>query len=289
MKTPRLLSKIRADRLRILLLDLVLFLASFLLFFHLLFPVRALQLRLSREASDRFGLQVETSEPRLLFPLQLAGRQITLTPPAPYGRPLTIEHFAAAPRWFSLLSGKPGLTFEGKLRGGEISGAFYPDDSVDLVLQDVTLQEKLLPGQDLTLSGVLKKGSFSGPVPPASRGTSELVLQMEGIRVSGLEGLGVAVDALDLGRITLSATGQSSTFRIAGLSARGGVIEATGQGSVLLGSSPSACRLNLVLRLHPTERLSPGLRDLLSLLGKPGRDGSLQMQLTGTLANPTIR
>lgn len=289
MKALRLLSNIRADRLRILLFDIVLFLASFLLFFYLLFPVGALQLRLQREAANRFGLQVEASEPRLLFPLKLAGRRIKLTPPAPYDRPLTIEHFSAAPRWFSLLSGRPGLTFEGKLRGGAISGAFYPEDSVDLVLQNMSLQEKLLPGQDLTLSGVLKKGRFSGPAPPASRGTSELVLELEGIRVSGLEGLGVAGDGLDLGRITLSATGQGSTFRIAGLSARGGVIEATGKGSVLLGTSPSACRLNLVLRLHPTERLSPALRDLLSLLGTPGRGGSLQMQLTGTLANPTIR
>lgn len=289
MKALRLLSNIRADRLRILLLDIVLFLASFLFFFYLLFPVRALQLRLQREADDRFGLQVEASEPRLLFPLKLAGRQITLTPPAPYDRPLTIEHFAAAPRWFSLLRGRPGLAFEGKMRGGAISGAIFMDDAVDLVLQDMTLEEKLLPGQNLTLSGILKKGRFSGPAPPAPRGTSELVLELEGIRVSGLEGLGAAGDGLDLGRITLSATGQGSTFRIAGLSARGGVIEATGKGSVLLGSSPSDCRLNLALRLHPTERLTPALRDLLSLLGKPGRDGSLQMQLTGTLANPTIR
>lgn len=288
MKTLRLLLNIRADRLRILLLDLVLLPASFLLVFYLLFPARALQMRLSREAADRFGLRVEASEARLLFPLKLAGRQVTLTPPPPYDRPLIIEHFAAAPRWFSLLSGRPGLIFEGKLRGGAVSGTFYSGDSVDLVLRDMTLQEKLLPGQNLTLEGVLKNGRFSGPVPPASRGISELVLQLEGIRVSGLEGLGLTGDALDLGSITLGATGQGSTFRIAGLSARGGVIEATGQGSILLGSSPSACRLNLVLRLHPTDRLSPGLRDLLSLLGKPGRDGSLQMQLTGTLANPTI-
>jgi type II secretion system protein N len=289
MKALRLLSNIRADRLWILLLDLVLLLASFLLFFYLLFPVRALQQRLQREAADRFGLQVETSEPRLLFPLKLAGRQIVLTPPAPYDRPLTIEQYAAAPRWFSLLSGRPGLTFEGQLRGGTISGAFYRDDSVDLVLQNISLQEKLLPGQDLTLSGLLKKGRFSGPAPPAPRGTSELVLELDDIRISGLVGLDATGHGLDLGRITLSATGQGSTFRIAGLSARGGVIEATGKGSVLLGFSPSDCRLNLVLRLHPTARLSPGLKDLLSLLGKPNRDGSLQVQLTGTLANPTIR
>jgi type II secretion system protein N len=289
MKALRLLSNIRSDRLRILLLDIVLFLVSFLLFFYLLFPVGALQLRLQREAADLFGVRVEASEPRLLFPLKLADKRITLTPPPPYDQPLTIEHFAAAPRWFSLLSGRPGLTFEGKLRGGAVKGTCYSDDSVDLALQGMKLQEKLLSAQGLILEGVLKKGLFSGPVPPASRGNSELVLELEGIRISGLEGIGVAGDALDLGRITLSATGQGSTFRIAGLSARDGVIEATGKGSVLLGSSPSACRLNLALRLHPTERLSPALRDLLSLLGKPGPDGSLQMQLTGTLANPTIR
>jgi type II secretion system protein N len=288
MKALRLLSKIRADRLRILLLDLVLFLASFLLFFYLLFPVRALHQRLTRVAADRFGVRVEASESRLLFPLKLANRRITLTAPPPYDQSLTIEHFAAAPRWFSLLSGRPGLTFEGKLRGGAIRGNLYSDDSVNLALQNMKLQEKLLSAQDMILEGVLKKGRFSGPVPPASRGNSELVLELEGIRISGLEGVGVAGGVLDLGRITLSATGKGSTFRIAGLSARGGVIEATGKGSVLLGSSPSACHLNLTLRLHPTERLSPALRDLLSLLGKPGSDGSLQMQLTGTLANPTI-
>jgi hypothetical protein len=116
-----------------------------------------------------------------------------------------------------------------------------------------------------------------------------MVLELQDIRISGLEGLDGTSHGLDLGRITLSATGQGSTFRIAGLSARGGVIEATGKGSVLLGFSPSDCRLNLVLHLHPTERLSPGLKDLFVLLGKPNRDGSLQVRLTGTLANPTIR
>jgi len=91
-----------------------------------------------------------------------------------------------------------------------------------------------------------------------------------------------------LGKIQLQATGQGRAFKIDLLQARGGEVEAKGEGTLLVTVNPQNSLINLSLNLQTTPKTSPEITNLLELVGKKQSDGSFLLKLGGTLANPVI-
>ena len=73
------------------------------------------------------------------------------------------------------------------------------------------------------------------------------------------------------------------------LLATGGTLLLEGKGMVLLAAAPLQSRLNLTLTLRPGPGLDPALAGLLPLLAQPAADGSRNLAVSGTLANPALR
>lgn len=271
-----------------LLMPLLLIFAA-LVSFYLAFPSRTLQSRLQLELAENLGLQSSLSPPRLLFPPGLACSRLDLTLPAPYDRTLPLRQVRIAPLWLSMLGDAPGLRFSSELNGGTLNGTARRDGQTTLVADQVAIQEPLQLNGGPVIQGVLRNSRFDGLLPLQSPGQRKLALDLDRVRLSGLKSYGAAEDSLELGRLMVQAAGDGKTLRLQQLSLQGGVVEGLGQGTMLLGATPAATRLNLTIELRPGAGLDPTLRDLLALVGSDGPNGSRRLRLSGSLQQPVLR
>lgn len=283
------LRRLIGDRLGWWLLMPLLLICAALISFYLAFPSRTLQTRLQLELAQNLGLQSSLSPPQLLFPPGLACSRLDLTLPTPYDRTLPLRQVRVAPLWLSLLSDAPGLRFRAELNGGTLNGTARRDGQTTLVADQVIVQEALQLNGGPVIQGVLQNSRFDGLLPLQAPGQKKLALTLDKVRLSGLESYGLTGDNLDLGRLVVQADGEGKTLRLQQLSLQGGAIEGSGQGTMLLGATPAATRLNLTLELRPGPGLDPTLRDLLNLVGSDGPNGTRKLRLSGSLQQPTLR
>ncbi len=283
------LRRLLNDRLGWWLLAPLLLLVAALISFYLAFPSRTLQARLELELARNYDLQAQLSPPKLLFPPGLACSQLDLTFPKPYDRSLPLRKVQISPLWLTLLSDTPGLRFRVNLNGGILTGTARRNGQTTLLADQVTVQETLHINGGPAIQGILENSRFSGLLPLQLPGERSLNLNLNRIRLSGLETYGVAGGSIDLGRLVLRADGQGKTLRLKQLSLQGGALEGSGQGTILIGSSPAATRLNLTLELRPGSGLDPTLRELLSLVGSSAPNGSRRLKLSGSLQQPALR
>lgn len=271
------------------LLAFLLLSAAALVSFYWAFPSRTLKARLELELAQNYGLQAKLSPPKLLFPLGLSSSKLDLTFAEPYNRSLPLRKVRISPLWLSLASDAPGLRFRADLNGGILTGTSRKNGQSTLFADGVTVQETLQVNGGASLQGMLQNSRFSGPLPLQSPGDRNLDLTLSRIRLSGLEPYGVKDGSLDLGQLILQADGQGKTLRLKKLSLQGGALEGTGQGTIMIGASPAASRLNLTLELRPGAGLDPGLKELLALLGSSAPNGARRVRLSGSLQQPTLR
>lgn len=151
------------------------------------------------------------------------------------------------------------------------------------------MRESLQPDNGPTLQGVLQNSRFDGVLPLQAPGRKNLAVTLDKVRLSGLESYGLTKGSLDLGRLVMQAEGQGKTMRLQQLALQGGAVEGSGQGTVLIGDTPAATRLNLTVELRPGPGLDPTLRDLLNLVGSDGPNGTRKLRLSGSLQQPTLR
>jgi type II secretion system protein N len=283
------LRRLIGDRLGWWLLMPLLLICAALISFYLTFPSRTLQTRLQLELAANLGVQSSVSPPQLLFPPGLGCSRLELTLPAPYDRTLPLRQVKVTPLWLSLLSDAPGLRFSAELNGGTLNGTARRDGQTTLVADQVAVQESLQLNGGPVLQGVLQNSRFDGLLPLLTPGQRNLSLTLDRVRLSGLKSYGVASDSLDLGRLVVQAAGEGKTLRLQQLALQGGTVEGSGQGTVLLGATPAATRLNLSIELRPGAGLDPTLRDLLSLVGSDGPNGTRKLRLSGSLQQPVLR
>ncbi len=283
------LRRLFRHRLSWWLLTLLLLLLAALLSFYVAFPRRTLQARLEMELARTGGMEARLSPPQLLFPPGLACSRVDLVFNQAAERSLPLRQVRVTPLWFSWFGSSPGLRFQALLNGGTLSGTLRRDGQTTLVADQVVVQEPLPINGDPSFQGVVQNSRFSGLLPLQLPGERNLTLNLDGIRLTGLESYGVPDGSLDLGQLALQAEGQGTTFRIQKLSLQGGALEGSGQGTILVGASPATTRLNLTLQLRPGAALEPSLRDLLLLVGSSAPDGSRRLRLSGSLQQPTLR
>lgn len=261
-----------------------------LLGFYLSFPAESLRQRLEQEATSRAGVQLRITALRPLFPPALEARDLRLRlPGAGAAAPLQIERLRLWPLWTSLVGSNPGTAFSAELLGGTLDGFQRRRGDLTLAGHDLKLALPLPRTPSLVFTANVREVSFTGAVPPLPATETRLQLRFDDCAISGLQNAGFTNDRLPLGTLTAVAGGRGNTLRIEQLTAAGGALLLTGEGTLLLASVPWQSRLNLALALRPGPGLDPALAEMLPALAQPAADGSLKLTVSGTLASPALR
>jgi len=276
------------QRMRAAALYALVGLAAFVLGGYLFFPAAPLKERLSYEVARRSSARLAIGNLALRLPLRLEADELMLITPQLQPE-LRIERVRIAPLWLSLFSGNPGFGVEARLLGGGVEAALYRDGRFAGSGSGLALRLPLPQPSSLAFSGTLRAATVSGEAPLRPTTASRAELTLENVSLTGLQAFGSARDELSLGTLTLLAGGQGQNLRIEKLLARGGDLEAEGNGSLLLATPLERSRLKLTLTLKPAAGLDPALRDLLGALSEPGADGALQLRLGGALSAPSLQ
>lgn len=262
-----------------------LFLLALLFGFWWAFPQQQLLLRVQQEFSRQSGLRLTAQSAEIGFPLRLRFTDCRLEP-LPNNTPLRFEEVRLSPYWSGLLTGKPGVAVEVDFWGGEMEGVLARDGGLNIEVSGLDLARlEGLPGS-YRLAGRLS-GAAEGRLLPTNQLAWEVSLERLGL--SGLQAFGIA-DDLSLGSLRARGELKGRNLQLAELQLGGGVLEAKGEGTLLIGPSPARSRINASLEVAPQQGLPSMFKDLLSLSGQqPDAQGRYRFRLSGRLDAPNIK
>ncbi len=279
-----------AGNRRLFLFCLFLFLVSGLFSFWFFFPAQMVQRYLVQELIQQTGLKMEGSEAEMLFPL---GLEMDLSVDS--GRseltPLNFEDLQLTPGWTRLLSGTTAVDLQAGFSGGLVEAEAEAERSGYLLLE---LENVELLGLQQPHLPYRFQGQVDGTVTLADtaaglNGQGDFSLRLRECYLLGLERLGLP-ERLSLGFIQLEGKFNQRRLSLEKVLLTEGTIEMSGGGTLLVADTPEQTRINLNIRLHPTQSSPESLRDLLNLSGvKPTTDGSYLLRIAGTLERPVLR
>jgi type II secretion system protein N len=139
------------------------------------------------------------------------------------------------------------------------------------------------------LAGTLREATIDAATRLDPETKTHLVLQLDEVRLLGLEMLNADNPGLALGTINLAADGKGRTIKVTTLTAQGGDLEVSAEGTVLIGRTSATSRIRLTLQVRPGSNADPSITSLLTLAGQPDAEGRYTLQLTGTLAKPNLK
>jgi len=286
MRRPDLSFAVGTPAWRQLLLGVAAFVLAILLGFLLAFPTAPLKQTMV-DAFKPYRASAELESLRLSPLLALQGQNLTIRMDNASLPPLEVKRFSLRPVWLSLLSAEPGMTIAAELLEGTLQVVVHKGGRLQARASG---QRWVLPLMDgaATVMGTLSTGRLlrsAGDIKTAER---TLSLDFATLLVQSPLLADTANRPLDLGQLTLEASGRGQVFNVTRLESRGGDLTLTGTGSVLIGRTPASSRLSLNLTLRPTATLPGGVKDLLALMAPPAGDGSYQLRIGGTLAMPTM-
>lgn len=268
------------------LTGLLLFFAGLLLGLIFSFPNASLEKRILQEVENRGQVQIETVGLSFSPLIKLHGKLTVVRPENPAWPPVSIDSFNMSPLWLSLFSGNPGARWDGRLLNGRLLADLYRDGTLDVVADNLVLDLPLMDNSELRLFGRVRKGEIQSAVPLRKTTESSLELILEDVRLAGLSS---GSRDVTLGTIVLEATGRGNSFQVTRMESSGGDFALDGNGTFLMGRNLASSRLNLRAVIRPRPNADPNLVSLLDLAAPQRPDGSHQLQLTGTLMNPTLR
>ncbi len=269
------------------LLFAISFIVCFLLAIYLNLSLEPFARQLENLAEKK-GLHLKVQNSQLQFPLGLGAERLDINHSIAPDRTFEIYDVDLRPLWLSLIGSNPGLRFDLVALQGHVSGTAHSNGEVLMELVKLKFDEPLGLKLPLSAEGVLEKGVFRGVLPLVKKNRVDLQLDLTELRVKGTQSLGSGSDQLQLGELSLTAESKGPRIRINNLSISGPEIDIKGNGSLLLGRSPTDTSMNINLVLTPKAGLDPGLKDMLGLIKKPMADGSFQINLRGTLTRPRI-
>lgn len=253
-------------------------------------PVDPLVSRLLVKVERQSHLQLEAGHTRLSFPCGIAMDRLKIISPQPNVPPLVLKQIDLQPLWSSLTGGNPGVQVDARLLGGELEGDIRSNGVGEATLKGVSIDDlPLSPQLSLKLSLADGSAHWQGQLPIGANHSNQLELTVGKLQLSGLAAAGAKRDQMVGGPLKLTASSQGSLARIEKLDLAGNELQVAGSGTLQLGTTPASSRLALHLTLRPQSGLDPNLRDLLGLLAKPERDGSINLRLYGSLAAPKLR
>jgi len=277
-----------ADSWRLFLLCLLLFIVSSIFSFWIFFPADVVQRRLLLELSSQTGVDMRGENATILLPLGLS-LDLFVYPNREGFADFKLEKLQITPVWSRLFSTDPAIQIDGKLASGAVDGEGSHKGDVRLNFEDISvlsLQESDLPYR---ISGLLNGELHGEGMTDPLSGRGEFAFVLKDGAALGLEKIGLP-GRLVIGTLRLAGKFNQRRFSLEKVLLRGGVLDLSGGGNILIGETPEQTRLNLNIRLQPTGITSEALLDMLKLTGvRPTTDGSYLLRIGGTLAKPMVR
>ena len=265
-------------------------LALTLVFIVIGFPYDRLAVRLEQEVQSTLDMRLRIGElsPQLgLGGLGIAAREVLAKPEV--GPTIVIQELVLRPAWsLAWFRGQPAIYVDMTSEMGSASGIIIVGSTgpwqgkLEAVQLDALPLEMI---QALDMDGSLDATFDLRRAPPEQGGQLEGQMDFElrdgSFRSEGLP-LTLPVERLQ-GRLNF---GGESYVTLSEVALEGPLLEGTLQGGVghaqTLGNQSLAIDLSLRVR-------DEGLAGLLSGMSNPGDDGFHRLQVTGTIAKPTIR
>ncbi|PLX82637.1 MAG: type II secretion system protein GspN [Desulfuromonas sp.] len=265
---------------------LAIFLVALVASFHLFFPGNLVQARLSSELNTRLPFSVQLRGTQLEFPFRLQVGELRIVTPESWTVP-QFTNLILAPIWSSL-SGNAGTEIEAATPGGGVQATVYQSGDLQLVGNGLGFSIPLSQFS-LSLAGSIDDTTLT--VTPKGDADIDLDLATSLARLDlvGLKDLGMEGDVLRLGEGKLQVTGDRKELEVAEFSLSGGDLGVNVSGTLQPGTTAQNTRLNLAVTLVPTDTLDSSLKQMLGLVARPSRDGSIRFRLTGTLAAPRTK
>jgi type II secretion system protein N len=267
-----------------------LFLFSLICGFYLAFPDTALKQALIGQLEKQLPVRIELAEAYLRPLLTVTGKQARVTLPSEEASILQIDSFSLSPKWLSTITGDPGI--KGVLHSSPGQIYFHWQKSGELGIQgtDINFEIPLATSPAMRIAGELKTAVIETEAPIKKQTESLLEISLGRVTIRGLEAISGNPNGLQLGNLTMQATGQGNAFTIKNIQTSEGDLLIAGQGTLILAAAdPIRSRINLNLTVSAGKSADPTLASLLELAGTKQPNGSRKLRLTGTLTKPIIR
>ena len=285
---------------------LVLFVVSFAVFLYWSFPYHALKDRIAGALEQQLGPATEASI-KALKPYWFTGvdvRGLVLEAAGSQGSVeiINIKRVRARASFFSLLLGRPRVTFRVEIGKGRLSGLAQVTDELldlDMDVDDLDLGRVGLIGQATGLSLTSRldgyvKLNMDRERPLRSTGRVSLDLRDIRIKPSNLrlgemelplpdillsKGRGSTID-VDMGRGVMTV----KKFKLAG-----GDLEIDMSGRIFLSTKVENYRFNLSGTFKTSEKLGEVLPFMFIVEKQKLEDGSYPLSITGRLSRPAVK
>ena len=263
-------------------------LVMFFLGLFLFFPTAALKQRLQTELDRNPVARVTIADLGFRPPFSLRGTGIAIRMNDQAMPELQFDTLTLTPH-LATLAGRPGVDFDARAADGRIGGSINRDGALQVVIDQYRFEAPLRGLADVRLAGTISGTRLDTHLDPEPEKLSRIELQASDLVLTGTGSLGLAIDRVNLGQLTLVADGEGRNLTIARAECNGGDIQAEATGTIAVGRTVQSTRLNIALRIRPAASLDPAVASLFELLGAADADGSHKLNIRGTLARPTIR
>ncbi len=273
---------------RLFVFCLLLFLLSGALSFWFFFPAEVLQRSLVQKIAHETGLNVVGSDTDILFP---AGLELDLQVDSGQSElvPIQLRDLQLTPAWTRLLTGTAAVDMQADLTEGSVEGQAARSGQLQLEFFDVELFGLQQPDIPYRIQGRLNGNLQVADMANALNGQGSFNLQLRESFLHGLSRVGLP-DRLACGLLELEGKFNQQRISVEKVLLTEGIIEASGGGTLLIGATPEQTRINLNLRIHPTQSTPDSVLEMLKLTRvKPTADGSYLLRIAGTLARPVLR
>jgi len=271
-----------------MLVGVALFLLGLFAGIYLFFPTHVLQQRLVQEVESQTGATVEIGQLGLYPVLTVAAERLEIGGAGLPG-PIKLDTLTVSPQWLSLLSGDPGIQLNSGLMGGVLSASLQRSGRMHAKATGLHLEIPMQTPVDMLITGVLDTATFTGSVPLGSDTATTLSLKLTDVKLAGLESFAAGGMTLPLGAIELQVRGEGRMMKVVSLTAKGGALEASGKGTLLVGKTAASCRIDLELQVRPGTSLDTSIATLLELVAKPNANGDYLLRLKGPLTSPALQ
>lgn len=269
---------------------LALFLFGLLGGVYLAFPEEVLRQRLVYELEDRFPIRVELAKAGLRPLLTLTGEKGLIRYLDRHETVVSVERFRFSPFWAGIITGDSGIKGEFFAADGELALRWQRSGLLAMSATALPVDIPLPSGSGMRFVGIVTTGQVRTAAPLQSSTRSLIDLRFEQAALQGLEALTRDATGLRLGKMSLRMSGQGTLFFIDSLEATGGDVAVSGKGTMtLVKENPWNSRINLKVSVRAGDQEDQTLANFIQLAGTPLPDGSRNLHLTGTLANPVIR
>ncbi len=251
----------------------------------LFFPTKLLQQQLAVELTTKLNHPIELTGLSLQFPASMFIQK--LTSPTELGN-VKFTNINLSPVWSRLLSTAPAAKISAEIFGGNIEAQFDTKHRVKLF---ATALHGALPVPQLPtlhMQATIAQLNASATAEPIIK-LEKLHLELSELLISGLKQMGFPIDRLDFGTVNLHLSQNQQRISIDQLISHGGDLIISGGGNVALQRNLRHSRINLKLTLAPRKGLDPSITTLLPMFAKQRQDGSYNVRITGTLAQPRLR